>query len=592
MREDAGLPRWEHDLNPWAVGCYTSMATVKRGHARLERSLFVTESMLANATAQGLLPYPRADLRAALEDLLYCQFHDILPGEGVREVEQQALDRLGHGQEIVGRLRARAFFAFLGGQPVAADGEFPLFVHNHHPFPVSQVVSCEFQPPEPNFNPGVFWQPRLTDSQGGDVPLQLEKESCNIQNDQRKRVVFRATLPPSSTSRFSCRLEELSRNGDTSHFGAENGNCYRFDEIGNCHRFGHVSVSASTGLLTRFAVDGVDYLAGPAFRPLLVKDTADPWGMKTRAFRDIVGEFTLMSPARAAAFAGVSAAELEPVRVIEDGPVRTTVEALLECGRSAIAIRYTLPTVGTELEVELRVAWFERDRMLKLAVPTTLDMGEVRVQTAYGVEVVRARGEETVGHRWLALLSPDGGRALTLVNDTIYGFDVAGGEVRLSLLRAPAYAGHPVDDVTPIVLQDRFEPREDQGEHVFRFWLDAGPASERLAAIDREAAIRTEGLMALCAFPSGEGTPPLPGVHLEDDVVRLAALKMSEDGDALVLRLFEPTGSSRDTRVRIPALGLDVPVTLGPFELRTLLVDLATRTVSRADLLERAEVTP
>jgi hypothetical protein len=96
--------------------------------------------------------------------------------------------------------------------------------------------------------------------------------------------------------------------------------------------------------------------------------------------------------------------------------------------------------------------------------------------------------------------------------------------------------------------------------------------------------------MALCAFPSGEGAPPLPGVHLEDEVVRLAALKMSEDGDALVLRLFEPTGLARNTRVRIPALGLDFPVALAPFELRTLLVDLATRTVSRADLLERKEV--
>jgi alpha-mannosidase len=82
----------------------------------------------------------------------------------------------------------------------------------------------------------------------------------------------------------------------------------------------------------------------------------------------------------------------------------------------------------------------------------------------------------------------------------------------------------------------------------------------------------------------------MPGVILEDDVVRLGALKMSEDGRALVVRLFEPTGASRDTRVRIPALGLDFPVTLGPFELQTLLVDLATRTVTRADLLERAEV--
>jgi alpha-mannosidase len=161
--------------------------------------------------------------------------------------------------------------------------------------------------------------------------------------------------------------------------------------------------------------------------------------------------------------------------------------------------------------------------------------------------------------------------------------------VRLSLLRAPAYAGHPVDDVTPIVRQDRFEPREDQGEHVFRFWLNAGPAADRLQAIDREAAVRTEGLMALCAFPSGDGPKAVAGVTLGDDVVRLSALKLSEDGRALVLRLFEPTGTARGTRVRIPALGVEIPVVLGPFELRTLLVDLATYVVSNANLLERVE---
>jgi hypothetical protein len=101
--------------------------------------------------------------------------------------------------------------------------------------------------------------------------------------------------------------------------------------------------------------------------------------------------------------------------------------------------------------------------------------------------------------------------------------------------------------------------------------------------------VRTEGLMALCAFPSGGGPTPASGVTLDDEVVRLSALKLSEDGNALVLRLFEPTGARRHTRVRVPALHLDFPVTLRPFELRTLLVDRATHEVRDADLLERVE---
>ena len=139
-------------LNPWAPGCYTTMSTVKRAHRRLEARLWSTEKMLATAAVQDLLPYPAAALREALESLLFCQFHDILPGSSVAEVEQQALQRLGHGLDIVERLRARAFFALLSGQPAAAEGEYPLCVCNPHPFAVTETITCEFQPPEPNLD--------------------------------------------------------------------------------------------------------------------------------------------------------------------------------------------------------------------------------------------------------------------------------------------------------------------------------------------------------------------------------------------------------------------------------------------------------
>jgi len=574
-------PRVERDLNPWAVGCYTSMAAVKQAHARLERLLFATEGMLANAAILGRLAYPASDLRICLEDVLYCQFHDILPGEGVAKVEEQALARLGHGMEILGRLRCRAFFAALDGQPAAADGEYPLFVYNHHPFPVARVVECEFQPPEPNVDRTVFWQPRLADAAGIDVPLQLEKESCNIQSDQRKRVVFTAALAPSSVTRFACRLETVPRAASRAA-AALDGNAPLSPNPA-------IEVSRDTGLLTRFAVGGVEFLRGPAFRPVLMADTADPWGMKARSFTSVAEEFRLMTPGEAAAFAGVADGALPPVRIVERGPIRTVVEALFSGGRSAIAIRYLIPAGGTEVEIRVRVAWFERDRLLKLVIPTRLSGGAVYTQTAYGVERIRREGEELCGHRWAAMVSPDGRHAITLVNDRTYGFDASNGELRPSLLRAPAYAGHPVDDVTPIVRQDRYERREDQGEHEFRFWLNAGPAAGRLAAIDREVSLLTEDMMRICAFPSGDGETPLPGITLGDDVVRLAALKMSEDGRRIILRLFEPTGQARTTRVSIPALALDFALDLRPFELRTLAVELDSRVVTDTDLLERPQ---
>jgi alpha-mannosidase len=176
-----------------------------------------------------------------------------------------------------------------------------------------------------------------------------------------------------------------------------------------------------------------------------------------------------------------------------------------------------------------------------------------------------------------------------VVTDATYGFDFAGSELRLSCVRSPAHAGHPVDDVTPIVRQDRVEPRTDQGEHVFHFWLNGGPAAERLSAIDREATVHHEAPMALVVFPAGGGRAAVPGATLSDGVVQMPAAKMAEDGRRLIVRLFEPTGTRRSTTLTIPSLGVTAEVALSPFEVRTLAVDLATGEVYQTDLLERRE---
>jgi len=575
------LPRLEGDLNPWAPGCYTTMSTVKRAHRRLESRLWMTEKMLATAAVQALLPYPAAALRDAQDALLFCQFHDILPGSSVAEVEQQALQRLGHGLDVADRMRARAFFALLSGQPAAADGDYPVCVFNPHPFEVTETIACEFQPPEPNVDRRIFWRPELTGSDGVAVPLQVEKESCNIQVDQRKRIAFRATLAAGAMARYACRLVTVPRPADPGVRPVS----------GDLHHRGErcqVVINGASGLMTRYVVDGVDYFSAGAFAALVMKDDADPWAMKVRGFRHLMGRFKLLSAGDTAKLAHLKGDLLPPVRIVEDGPVRTTVEAVFGFGRSTLVMRYLLPKHGTEVEIDLRVHWCEPDAMLKLALPTTLAGMRVRSQVAFGVERHDRAEEELVGQQWIACVSGDDTHAMTLINDATYGFDYSGAELRVSCLRSPAHAGHPVDDVTPIVRQDRVERRIDQGEHTFRFWLNAGPADARLAAVDREATVRHEAPMALAVFPSGHGRETVPGVTLSDCVVQMPALKISGDGRALVIRLFEPTGSPRSTTVSVPALNASARIDLGAFELRTLLVDLESGAIATADLLERA----
>jgi alpha-mannosidase len=236
------------------------------------------------------------------------------------------------------------------------------------------------------------------------------------------------------------------------------------------------------------------------------------------------------------------------------------------------------------VEIEVRVLWNEKDRMLKLAFPSTLTQGECRGQVAYGVQSFSNQGEELVAHQWIGLFSRGDDRAFTIANRTTYGFDHSDGELRLSLLRSPAYAGHPVGDI-PIVRQDRFTPRMDQGEHLFRFRLNAGPIVERMASIDRESHLLNAGSMALCCYPKKQGKKPESAFVLSNPVIRLAASKMAENDNLLVIRLFETNGNQESTQLSAPMLKQPIRIDLSPFELKTLVIDPATGIAEEADLL-------
>ena len=114
-KRENDLPVHAAGLNPWAVGCYTSMADIKQRYRQCENSLFFTEKIAAHAALNGLISYPLAAFRTAAENMLFASFHDILPGSCTAEAAQQALQRLDHGLEILSRIRTSAFFSLLAG---------------------------------------------------------------------------------------------------------------------------------------------------------------------------------------------------------------------------------------------------------------------------------------------------------------------------------------------------------------------------------------------------------------------------------------------------------------------------------------------
>ncbi len=545
--------RHEGDLNPWAVGCYTSQIRVKQGYRRLENELFSTEKMCVAAEAAGMT-WPAAEFNEVLYDLLTVQFHDSLPGSSIQPVEDMILRKLDHALEILSRVRTRAFYALAKGQKPAGEDQIPILAFNPHPWPVEADLHCEMMLWDQNWA-DEFSMPQVW-ADGVMLPTQCEKEDSNLNLDWRKRAVFHATLAPMQMNRFDCTYTRIpakpvpdQKNGAFYHF--ENGRIA-------------VDIDRATGTLARYAVDGAEYLTPGGCALDVVADNEDPWGMTVVSYENFIGSFRLMTPEEYQAFCGVEA-PLAPVRVVEEGAVRTVVECALCWGSSRAVVRYTLPANGTDIGINVRLQWAETHKLLKLRVPGALGSPALLGQIAFGVEELSMDGRENVAQRWAALCGD--GRALGVINDGTYGLSGKDGTLWLTMLRSPAYTGHPIND-RKIIPQDRYTAHIDQGERLFSFVLTAGEAAAVMDGISRKADAAGEKPMVLSFFPAGNDgcTPVSAPLTLSDDVVQMPALKKAADGNGYILRLFNPTAGERSTTAAGPLLNAPLMAELGGYE--------------------------
>lgn len=576
LRENEELRKHEGDLNPWAPGCYTSQIRIKQKHRLLENEIYSLEKMISAASLQQLMPYPQVSINEAIEDLMIAEFHDILAGTSIQAVEESSLRLMDHGLEIIARERLKAFFALTSGQRLASEGEIPIFVYNPHPYPIKKIIECEFQLPKSSKDqfalPVIF-------SNGNKIPSQVEEEESSLYIDWRKKVSFIAELKPSQMNRFDCEVEMIPSKPEPYISEKDGFIHFKTEDL-------EVVVNCSTGYFDKYVVQGKSFLKPDAFKPIVVNDNEDSWGSNVKSFEEKIGEFQLMKSERAALISGAEGRNLPAVRIIEDGDVRSIVEILVEYNDSYVCQRYKLPKQGTEIEVELRVLWLEKDKMLKLSVPTIFETNSYYGQVAFGREELPSNRREVVSQKWSAVVSEQEQLAFSCINDGIYGSDEQDGEVRLSLLRSAGYSallGGGKDSVIP---QDRFSKRFDQGERVFKFWFNGSSLAERLESVDCEAQLHNEKPYALTYFPSGEGELPKSLIIIEDPTIHLSAFKKAEKNDNYIIRLFEPTGKDKTFSITLPILEKTIELSMKPFEIRTLILDMKNKTITNSTLTE------
>lgn len=523
------------------VGCYSSMSSIKQKHIELENALYMTEKLCSVAKLNGADCWDEKAFAKAEEAMLYLEFHDTMGGTITSQGEKSMLAQAGGALYELSELRNKAFFSLIADEKWGPVGTYPLFVYNPSPYNREAVVEVELLILSAIASDTEQYTVTLK-RDGKVVPCQVIKELSNINYDRRKRVVFKAELPATGTARFDLTVEITPKVTIPTYTGD-----IVFEDA--CKK---VVIGKKTGLIESFMVDGKEYVSGGAFCPELYEDNADPWGWTF----DVIGKNpvkAVLDDCKDGIFGG-----LENVHVIEDGDILTEVESFFCMGDSKLRLSYKLYRDLPYMDVHADVFWSEREKTLKLAIPTTVN-GDFACQSAYGVDIFPQNGFEYPTHRFISMR--DGDRAVSVFNNCIGATSAKDRTMYMTLMRGIAYCAHPIDD-RQLIRDDRYIPFAEQGKHEFNFRFGV----HDVAVTDTLAQEFCEPVYAVNAFPAGSGEKTYAQVRLSNQAVTLTAMYYEDGG--YVVRMFNDNDTPQVCEVRI---GDDsTTIQLGKYEIYTM----------------------
>jgi alpha-mannosidase len=331
--------------------------------------------------------------------------------------------------------------------------------------------------------------------------------------------------------------------------------------------------------------DGKQLLGTDPIKFAVIADNADPWGMGLKSFDGQTGYFSLMTNSQASKFAGLSGRNLPPVYISENGPVRTIVESLFIYNSSRLHLRYIIPSGKPDFDIEMTVYWMEKDKLLKWIIPAGFNM-KCLSRSVCGINCSKTREDEQVMRDWIGINNLDEKKSFSICSEGAFGFDRIGNSLRISLLRAPAYSGHPVEGHPDIIWSDRAVKRMDQGVHSFRFRFIPGEKNELIDNSFNHSDLFNNPVISRIVYPSGKENFSFESIKISDNTINLQTIK-PHDEESIIIRLLNPCKVSKRFMVTVPLMSAEAEIEMSPRELKTFIISKGSSQFSESDLLER-----
>ncbi len=486
------LPVWDGEMYyENHRGTFTSQAFVKKNNRK-------GEFMLRNLEMLSLIAgiYDKNKIEEIWKLLLTNQFHDILPGTSIHEVFENTREEYDLMNKMGNSIIDDALQIIT--ERVSPD-ESSVVVYNFLPFPVTSPVKAEI----PFSSAAVYTSDNeaVRNTQKGNT-LEFIAENVAPMGYKVYKLREGANEEFSPVSADKAFLENC-------HLRAE------FDENGNLtalinKKLGK-NVLRSTGNLLSVSHD----------KP--IHESA--WNLEN----DYKMKMWYLEKA-------------DSVELIEATAVKAVIRTVRTFNKSTITQDITLSHDAKTLIFDTTVDWHETEKVLKAEFPLDIRSRIATYEIAHGAleRPTYANNSyekamfECCAHKWADLSQGDMG--VSVINDCKYGYDIDKDTLRITLMRAPI-----LPDFTA-----------DKGISTFRYgvyvhenrWDDADTVKEAFKENIPLKAVYSEG---------GKGTEAEHSfIKVSDEKVMIDAVKMAQDNNGIILRVYETSSHSGEVTITLP----------------------------------------
>lgn len=471
------LPVWDDELYlQLHRGCYTTQGKQKQLNSYLEGLLYEAElfSSLAYLISQQRVyrqaHFPTVNsitlkefscqvkkIETAWKQVLFNQFHDILPGTSIPSVFVEAESRwkeaISLGEAIrETALNAIAKFIELPNPPHPKAQ--PLIIFNSLNWSRTELVTVTTPPGNWGIInlAGVELTTQKSNSKSDDQMLPINQQENREEGIERDRLSsFSGDKNTPENPHQSQQLLFIAE--DIPSVG------YRlfwlYPQENPAETPADLPYILDNGLL-KVEISPITGDITSIYDYELKKEILRPPGSQLQAFRDEGQYWDAWNIDPDYQNHPLNPPQLQAISWLETGPLRYSIQVIKQLNQSQWQQVYQLTHNSKILKIVNRVDWRETHTLIKAAFPLNLQWDRVTYGTACGAisrDISDSTKWEVYGLGWAACDDPSQKIGVTILSDYKYGYDSQSQQIRLSLLRSPTWP----------------DPNADKGIHEFTY---------------------------------------------------------------------------------------------------------------------------